>query len=78
MIGNLHSANLRTIMITGDNINTAISVAKECGIIKTGGISWPQNVQFSHLEHEVDYDIIDMYLRLLLLKELAISLNLKH
>jgi cation-transporting ATPase 13A3/4/5 len=33
VIEHLQSANLRTIMITGDNILTAISVAKSCNII---------------------------------------------
>jgi len=34
VIDTLHSANIRTIMLTGDNPYTAISVGKECGIIK--------------------------------------------
>ncbi|XP_018404242.1 PREDICTED: probable cation-transporting ATPase 13A3 [Cyphomyrmex costatus] len=33
VITELREANIRVIMITGDNIQTAISVAKECGII---------------------------------------------
>jgi cation-transporting ATPase 13A3/4/5 len=33
-IKHLQSANIRTIMITGDNILTAISVAKSCCIIQ--------------------------------------------
>lgn len=32
----LNNANIRTIMVTGDNILTAVSVAKECGIITPG------------------------------------------
>ncbi|GLV46341.1 anne boleyn [Carabus blaptoides fortunei] len=32
-ISMLNNANIRTIMVTGDNILTAVSVAKECGII---------------------------------------------
>lgn len=29
----LHNANIRTVMITGDNILTAISVAHDCGMV---------------------------------------------
>lgn len=34
VIEELHEAKLRTIMITGDNIMTALSVAKECKMVK--------------------------------------------
>lgn len=34
IIEELHTANLRTVMITGDNIMTALSVAKDCRMIK--------------------------------------------
>lgn len=34
VIEHLHSANIKTVMITGDNILTAISVAKQCNIIE--------------------------------------------
>lgn len=34
VIEELHAAHLRTVMITGDNIMTALSVAKECLIIR--------------------------------------------
>lgn len=33
VIAELREANIRVIMVTGDNIQTAISVAKECGIL---------------------------------------------
>lgn len=33
VIEKLHNASIRTIMVTGDNALTAISVAKDCGII---------------------------------------------
>ena len=32
-ISKLHKAEIRTVMVTGDNILTAISVAKQCGLI---------------------------------------------
>nr|CAH7729266.1 unnamed protein product [Callosobruchus chinensis] len=35
VISTLQSANIRTVMITGDNILTAISVAYDCGIIRS-------------------------------------------
>ncbi|XP_066997262.2 polyamine-transporting ATPase 13A3 [Anabrus simplex] len=34
IIRQLKLANVRTIMITGDNIQTAVSVARECGIVE--------------------------------------------
>ena len=33
VIEHLHEANIRTIMVTGDNVLTAISVAKQCKFI---------------------------------------------
>ncbi|XP_071449317.1 polyamine-transporting ATPase 13A3-like [Hetaerina americana] len=33
VINNLRTANIRQIMVTGDNILTAISVAQECGLV---------------------------------------------
>ncbi|CAG9762834.1 unnamed protein product [Ceutorhynchus assimilis] len=33
VITQLHQANIRTVMITGDNIMTAISVARDCGMV---------------------------------------------
>lgn len=33
VIGNLKAANIRTIMCTGDNILTALSVARDCDMI---------------------------------------------
>eukprot|EP00095_Tigriopus_kingsejongensis_P012017 maker-scaffold982_size73714-snap-gene-0.8 protein:Tk12017 transcript:maker-scaffold982_size73714-snap-gene-0.8-mRNA-1 annotation:"cation-transporting atpase 13a3" len=38
IIEQLHKAQLRTIMVTGDNVNTALSVAKECKIIAYGRV----------------------------------------
>lgn len=32
-IHTLHKAHIRTVMATGDNVLTAVSVARECGII---------------------------------------------
>ncbi|KAM6921450.1 polyamine-transporting ATPase 13A3 [Xenentodon cancila] len=32
----LHQANIRTVMVTGDNMLTAISVARDCGMIAPG------------------------------------------
>ncbi|XP_068211520.1 polyamine-transporting ATPase 13A3 isoform X2 [Palaemon carinicauda] len=33
IITQLHQANIRTIMVTGDNILTALSVGRECGLV---------------------------------------------
>lgn len=35
VIEELHAAQLRTVMITGDNIMTALSVAKDCKMVKS-------------------------------------------
>ncbi|XP_063965786.1 polyamine-transporting ATPase 13A3-like [Lytechinus pictus] len=35
-IAELNEANIRTIMVTGDNIFTAISVGRECGMVRCG------------------------------------------
>lgn len=36
-IEELHRAQVRTIMVTGDHIQTALSVAKECKMIPENG-----------------------------------------
>ncbi|XP_034836725.1 polyamine-transporting ATPase 13A3-like isoform X3 [Maniola hyperantus] len=36
IIQELKEANIHVVMITGDNIHTAVSVAKECGILMSG------------------------------------------
>ncbi len=36
VIAALHDANIRTVMATGDNAYTAVSVAQECGMLSTG------------------------------------------
>lgn len=35
VIAELHGANIRPIMVTGDNILTAVSVARDCGLVPT-------------------------------------------
>ncbi|XP_062833599.1 polyamine-transporting ATPase 13A3 isoform X3 [Anolis carolinensis] len=34
VLEDLHRANIRTVMVTGDNLLTAISVARDCGMIR--------------------------------------------
>jgi len=36
IINDLHKANIKTVMVTGDNVLTAISVAKQCQIVNPG------------------------------------------
>jgi len=36
-IEELHKAQVRTVMVTGDHIQTALSVAKECKMIPDNG-----------------------------------------
>lgn len=33
VIRELHAAKIRTVMVTGDNVNTAISVSRDCGMV---------------------------------------------
>ena len=33
MLKELQGAKIRTVMVTGDNILTAVSVAKDCGLV---------------------------------------------
>lgn len=35
VIRQLHSANIRTVMVTGDNMLTAVSVARDCGMVRS-------------------------------------------
>ncbi|XP_013174794.1 PREDICTED: probable cation-transporting ATPase 13A3 isoform X1 [Papilio xuthus] len=36
IIRELKEANIHVVMITGDNVHTAVSVAKECGVLQSG------------------------------------------
>ncbi len=36
VVAQLRAARLRVVMVTGDNVNTAVSVARECGIVPPG------------------------------------------
>ena len=36
IISQLRNANIRTVMVTGDNMLTALSVARDCGIVPLG------------------------------------------
>ena len=47
VIGQLHEANIRTIMVTGDNILTAISVARQCNLV-------PARQQLYYAEVNID------------------------
>lgn len=59
-IGQLTKANIRTIMCTGDNILTAISVGKECGILnKEDKVYVPRFSQNPEIEELVWEDIDD-------------------
>mmetsp|Transcript_15333 Transcript_15333/g.13063 ORF Transcript_15333/g.13063 Transcript_15333/m.13063 type:complete len:95 (+) Transcript_15333:152-436(+) len=51
VIDTLHKANVRTVMVTGDNVLTAISVARQCNIVKHG-----QKVYLGDLSEEKDVD----------------------
>nr|XP_018898434.1 PREDICTED: probable cation-transporting ATPase 13A3 [Bemisia tabaci] len=36
VLKSLHNADIRTIMVTGDNMHTALSVARDCGMVPPG------------------------------------------
>eukprot|EP01133_Synstelium_polycarpum_P004361 gene4361-5094_t len=44
IISTLHKANIKTIMVTGDNPLTALSVSKQCGIVKQDAILFTPNL----------------------------------
>ncbi|XP_037925344.1 probable cation-transporting ATPase 13A3 isoform X2 [Hermetia illucens] len=56
VIATLTAANIRTVMITGDNILTAISVAKDCGIVTKKQSIITVNAR-SHPSKANDYEI---------------------
>lgn len=63
IINSLMAANIRTVMVTGDNILTALSVAKDCDMVPTGQsviivTAKPKPMQ-PH-EHELIYNLTGM------------------
>ncbi|PIO64827.1 hypothetical protein TELCIR_13527 [Teladorsagia circumcincta] len=40
VINQLNRAHIRTVMVTGDNLLTALSVARECGIIRPNKLAY--------------------------------------
>ncbi|KAK4877755.1 hypothetical protein RN001_010261 [Aquatica leii] len=50
----LKDANIKTIMITGDNIETALSVAKECGIISLDEVVATVGVDHAYLSNSLN------------------------
>lgn len=70
VISELSNANLRTVMCTGDNILTAISVGKECGIVKEEYIFIPSlnednnTISWNEInddEAKLDCDTLELY-----------------
>lgn len=54
VIEELHAANLRTVMITGDNIMTALSVAKDCLIVRPNEDVYILKTTKHHDDHDCD------------------------
>lgn len=52
VIGDLTKAEVRTIMVTGDNILTALSVGRDCGIVSSN-----QPVVTVHARHKIDNEL---------------------
>eukprot|EP01017_Pseudomicrothorax_dubius_P012962 TRINITY_DN15550_c0_g1_i1.p1 TRINITY_DN15550_c0_g1~~TRINITY_DN15550_c0_g1_i1.p1 ORF type:complete len:105 (-),score=13.90 TRINITY_DN15550_c0_g1_i1:33-347(-) len=64
IIGDLNAAQIRTVMVTGDNALTAISVGRQCGIVKPKQRVFLGDVLTSHDNEEgtitwKDYDFSD-------------------
>lgn len=60
VINSLMAANIRTIMVTGDNILTALSVGKDCGMINKGQNMIIVNVRNNNMKpngHEIYYNL---------------------
>lgn len=60
IVTNLMTANIRTIMVTGDNILTALSVAHDCDMIPTGQsviIVTAKQKQLHSNDHELIYHL---------------------
>ncbi|XP_055690412.1 polyamine-transporting ATPase 13A3 [Lutzomyia longipalpis] len=57
VISSLMRANIRTVMVTGDNILTAISVAKDCGMIPKHQSVITVNVKSTRDTHELYYNL---------------------
>merc|ERR1719410_508604 len=73
VIKELKNADIRTIMVTGDNILTAVSVARDCGIVRPGEdiirckAEWVNNiprVTYVKLEDRVSTDTKDVKLNM--------------
>jgi cation-transporting ATPase 13A3/4/5 len=60
VINSLMAANIRTIMVTGDNILTALSVAKDCGMITKG----QSVITVNHRQHAQDETKYELYYNL--------------
>lgn len=62
IINNLSDANIRTIMVTGDNILTALSVAHDCDMIPTGQsviiVTAKQKPQIQSNNAAAEYELI--------------------
>ncbi|XP_075167305.1 polyamine-transporting ATPase anne boleyn isoform X2 [Haematobia irritans] len=65
VIGALTKANVRTIMVTGDNILTALSVARDCGIVSSNQAVVTVNVRHKAgaevCEEAADHNSYELY-----------------
>uniref|UniRef100_W8BUZ9 Cation-transporting ATPase n=1 Tax=Ceratitis capitata TaxID=7213 RepID=W8BUZ9_CERCA len=57
VIRTLTAANIRTIMITGDNLLTAISVARDCGIVSPEQAVVTVNVRQLQVKEDYKYEL---------------------
>ena len=61
-IETLQEANLRMVMATGDNILTAISVAKECMLIKPDAVIYTCEINKENNENVLKWNVVENFL----------------
>ncbi|XP_049825460.1 polyamine-transporting ATPase 13A3-like [Aethina tumida] len=68
VMNKLHNANIRTVMITGDNVLTAIAVARNCDMVKLDEQIYPlvtventnSNIPLLTLENNIGYNTCNL------------------
>jgi cation-transporting ATPase 13A2 len=61
-IQTLRDADLKMVMATGDNIFTAIAVAKECELIKSDSILYSCNIEIENNQSNLKWNFVENFL----------------